>query len=58
MATTPDNLPIAPTQASRPSKTIILILVAVVIGFFVVTLTHDPAKEAQTISAPAAPAAE
>jgi hypothetical membrane protein len=59
MATTPDNLPIGQTHASRPSKTIILILVGVVIGFFALTLSHDPSKEnAQSTATSAAPSRE
>ena len=56
MATTPDNLPIAPTHASRPSKMIILILVGIVIGFFAITMSQDVTPESQPATTSAAPA--
>lgn len=54
MATTPDSFRVGPTHASRPSKMVILVLIGVVIGFFALTLSHDPAKEAQQSAAPVA----
>lgn len=58
MATIPDNLPIGPTHASRPSKMIIVILVGVVIGFFAITMSQDVTPESQPAATSAAPARE
>jgi hypothetical protein len=54
MATTPDAYRVPPTAASRPSKLILLVLAAVVVGFLFVTLTH---KDEATPGAGSAPAA-
>ncbi|MGE0650514.1 MAG: hypothetical protein AB7P12_02015 [Alphaproteobacteria bacterium] len=54
MASTPDTLRVPPTTPSRPSKLILVVLAAVVVGFFVVVFTH---KEEPQAGAPAAPVA-
>lgn len=55
MATAPDNLPVGPTQASRPSKMIIVLLIGVVIAFFAITMTQDITTESQPAATSAAP---
>jgi len=54
MATTPDAFRVPPTVPSRPSKFMLVILAAVVVGFFVVVFTH---KEAPSSGAGTAPVA-
>jgi F0F1-type ATP synthase assembly protein I len=58
MATTPDNLPIAQTHASRPSKLMILLLVGIVIGFFAITMSQDMTAENQPAATSSAPSRE
>jgi hypothetical protein len=54
MATTPDSFRVPPTMPSRPSKVMLVLLAAVVVGFFAVIFTH---KEAPSSGAGTAPVA-
>jgi hypothetical protein len=54
MATTPDTLHVPPTAPSRPSKFMLLILAAVVVGFFAVVFTYEEAPSPSAVTAPAA----
>lgn len=54
MATSPDTYRVPQTVPSRPSKLIMVILAAFVVGFFVLTLSHK--EEAPAGSGSAAPA--
>lgn len=54
MASTPDTLRVPPTTPSRPSKVMLVILAAVVVGFFFVVFTH---KEEPSTGASMAPVA-